>query len=303
MSSPDEPTVTDASAAPSRDDPPPRSTSLAGRYAILSLLGGGGMGRVYLARDTELDEIVAVKVLQREMLDEPSALALLRKEVKLARRVTHPNVARTFDIDIHEGQRFITMEYVEGESLASVLRRGPLPVATFLEIARSLCDGLVAAHAAGVVHRDLKPSNLILVKAPDGERVKLIDFGIARVEWEETRITNMGAPLGTPGYMSPEQESGGQIDARSDLFAVGAILYECLVGEPPPPVPSGLWGRNQAQDRSARSAWKALPENFRVVIEKAMAPAPDDRFQDARALAQAIRNIEAEPRASGASSS
>ena len=154
----------------------------------------------------------------------------------------------------------------------------------------------MAVHAAGIVHRDLKPSNLILVKAPDGERVKVIDFGIARVEWEETRITNMGAPLGTPGYMSPEQESGGQIDARSDLFAVGAILYECLVGEPPPPVPSGMFHKTE------RTTWQQVPEKWRSIIDKAMAPAPENRFQDARSFAQAIRNLEAPKRASGASS-
>ena len=130
--------------------------------------------------------------------------------------------------------------------------------------------------------------------------MKLLDFGIARVEWEETRITNMGAPLGTPGYMSPEQESGGEIDARSDLFAVGAILYECLVGEPPPPVPSGLF--RASLDKGSRSTWQQVPEVWRTIIDKAMAPAPENRFQDARSFAQAIRNLEAPKRASGASS-
>ena len=154
----------------------PSATALAGRYLVLSLLGGGGMGRVYLARDTELDELVAVKMLLRETLEQPGVLEQLRSEVKLARRVTHPNVVRTFDIGIHEGQRFITLEYVDGESLAAVLTRGRLSVPVFLATARALCDGLAAAHAVGVVHRDLKPANVLV---GEGGRVALTDFGIA----------------------------------------------------------------------------------------------------------------------------
>src|SRR4029079_10934499 len=129
---------------------------------------------------------------------------------------------------------------LRGESLAVRLRKGPLTPEQLMPIAVQVCDAIGAVHAAGIVHRDLKPANIFITPIDGGERVKLLDFGIARVEWEETRLTNMGAPLGTPGYMSPEQEAGGTIDARSDVFALGAVLYECLVGEPPPPTPSGL---------------------------------------------------------------
>ncbi len=169
-----------------------------------------------------------------------------------------------------------------------------------LPIATQVCDALVAVHAAGVVHRDLKPSNIYLAIDVDDpgsvERVKLLDFGIARVEWEETRITNMGAPLGTPGYMSPEQETGGEVDARSDIFALGAVLYECLVGEPPPPTPSGLWRSgavtdNGPADSGVHKAGKLIPPAWKVVIGRAMAPAPGDRFQDARSFAHALRGL------------
>jgi eukaryotic-like serine/threonine-protein kinase len=150
------------------------------------------------------------------------------------------------------------------------------------------------------VHRDLKPSNIYLAIDVDDpgsvERVKLLDFGIARVEWEETRITNMGAPLGTPGYMSPEQESGGEVDARSDIFALGAVLYECLVGEPPPPTPSGLWRSGAGSsggpaDSGVHRAAKLISPSWKAVISRAMAPAPGERFQDARSFAQALRGL------------
>jgi serine/threonine-protein kinase len=168
-----------------------------------------------------------------------------------------------------------------------------------------VCDALAAVHAAGIVHRDLKPSNIFLAvdrDAPAGsERAKLLDFGIARVEWEETRITNTGGPLGTPGYMSPEQEGGsGEVDARSDLFALGAVLYECLVGDPPPPQsPSGLvrTGDNPAVrfDSGALKASPLVAPAWYAVIEKAMAPSPADRYPDARSFAQALRGLQDEP--------
>ena len=170
-----------------------------------------------------------------------------------------------------------------------------------LPIAMQVCDALTAVHAAGIVHRDLKPSNIFLALDRDdpagAERAKLLDFGIARVEWEETRITNTGGPLGTPGYMSPEQEIGSdEIDARSDLFALGAVLYECLMGDPPPPQsPSGLvrTGGNPAvrfDSGRLKSSGLVAPAWY-AIIEKAMAPNPADRYQDARSFGQALRGL------------
>ena len=267
---------------------------VAGLYRIGQRMGSGAAGVIYQAQRVSDGLPVAIKLLRAAAAHEPTAADRLRREAEALRLAWHPNIVEILDQGhLPDGTSYIVMELLTGDSLQARIRnRGKLSMDETIPIALQICDALVAVHAAGIVHRDLKPSNLILVKGPEGDRVKLIDFGIARVEWEETRITNIGAPLGTPGYMSPEQESGGVIDARSDLFAVGAILYECLVGEPPPPVPSGLWGRKESQDRSALSAWKQLPEGFRSIIEKAMAPAQEDRFQDARAFALAIRNIE-----------
>jgi hypothetical protein len=277
-------------------------TMIAGLYRIGQRMGAGASGVIYQAQRVSDGLPVAVKLLRAAAAHESVAADRLRRESEALRLAWHPNIVEILD-DGHlpDGTAYLVMELLAGESLAARIRnRGKLEPAEVVPLALQICDALVAVHAAGVVHRDLKPSNLILVKGKDGERVKLIDFGIARVEWEETRITNMGAPLGTPGYMSPEQESGGLIDARSDLFAVGALLYECLVGEPPPPMASGLWGRAGAQQRTARSAWENVPAGFRGVIERAMAPAPEDRFQDARAFAQAIRSMDIAPRATGA---
>ena len=217
----------------------------------------------------------------------------------------HPNVVEVIDHGhLPDGTAYLVMELLRGESLAArVQTKGRLTPRELLPIAMQMCDALSAVHAAGVVHRDLKPSNIFLAVDPDDpaapERVKLLDFGIARVEWEETRITNTGGPLGTPGYMSPEQEAGAtDVDARSDLFALGAMLFECLVGEPPPPrTPSGLMrmrtpvGSALRLDSGTQKAAIAVPPAWRTVIERAMAVDPASRFADARSFAQSLRAL------------
>ncbi len=274
---------------------------VAGLYRIGQRMGSGAAGVIYQAQRVSDGLPVAVKLLRAAAAHESVAADRMRREAEALRLAWHPNIVEILDQGhLPDGTSYLVMELLAGDSLATRLRRGKLALGEVGSLALQICDALTAVHAAGIVHRDLKPSNLILVKAPEGDRVKLIDFGIARVEWEETRITNIGAPLGTPGYMSPEQEGGGLIDARSDLFALGAILYECLVGEPPPPMPSGLFNRKESQ--ALEPGMEQLPGGWRIVVEKAMAPNPVDRFQDARALAQAIRGIEAAPRALGASS-
>src|SRR5258706_16160645 len=172
----------------------PGALLIAGRYELLGLVGVGGMGSVYRARDTELDEVIALKVLRRELVDAPGMLDRFRREVKLARRVTHRNVARTFDIGEHEGERFLTMEYVDGEPLSRRVSRGPLDVASTLEIGLAICAGLSAAHVAGVVHRDPKPANVLL--GVDG-RVGITDFGIARAHTGGEQ-NQTGQFVGTP---------------------------------------------------------------------------------------------------------
>ncbi len=193
---------------------------LASRYEILAPLGEGGMGAVYRALDRTLEEEVALKVLRPELAANADALARFHREVKLARRVTHANVARTYDLGFHEGTRFITMELIHGESLAVAARRGvALPEA--LRIAHEACLGLIAAHAVGVVHRDFKPDNVML----EEQRVKLTDFGIARALGAPDAHT-VNAIVGTPAYMAPEQVEGHAIDGRTDVYAFGVMLFE-----------------------------------------------------------------------------
>lgn len=203
---------------------------IGGRYTLLGLLGVGGMGSVYRALDVELDEVVALKMLRQDLVNEPGMLERFRREVKLARRVTHKNVARVFDIGEHGPDKFLTMEYVEGDPLSTlVTRQGALPLARVVELGTAICAGLSAAHAAGVVHRDLKPENVLLAK--DG-RVVITDFGIARAHVDDGARTQVGTAIGTPAYMAPEQVQGlADIDARADIYALGAMLYELFTGE------------------------------------------------------------------------
>jgi serine/threonine protein kinase len=184
--------------------------TLAGRYELLTLLGAGGMGEVYRARDKELDEIVALKVLRADLASAPELVARFRHEVKLARRVTHANVARTFELGRADGVTFCTMQLIDGESLAHRLARARrLEVADAAAIACALCEALIAAHAADVIHRDIKPANVLL--ASDG-RVVLADFGIAAL-----RIANDADISGTPAYMAPEQTRGEPPTPAADV--------------------------------------------------------------------------------------
>ncbi len=202
----------------------------AGRYMLLGKIGRGGMGTVYRARDTLVGDLVALKMLELEDGQRADLLERFRREVRLARRISHPHVARTHDLGEHAGHLFLTMEYVEGEDLQSMLgRERALGAVRAARIALAVCEGLVAAHAAGVVHRDLKPANVLVEK---GGRVVLTDFGIARAMAGEVASRTQGM-VGTPMYMSPEQISGGEVEARSDLYAVGLLLYEMLTGEAP----------------------------------------------------------------------
>jgi len=199
---------------------------VAGRYRIIALLGKGGMGEVYRADDLTLGQAVAMKFLPDEAARDESLLERFRNEVRMARRVSHPNVCRVYDVGEVEGQTFFTMEYIDGEDLASLLRRiGRLPADKAVEIARQLCAGLAAAHAKGVLHRDLKPANIML----DGRgQVVITDFGLAGVA---DNIRGPEVRSGTPVYMSPEQLTGKEVTMRSDIYALGLVLYEVFTGK------------------------------------------------------------------------
>jgi hypothetical protein len=278
-------------------------TVAAGQYRIVRRMGSGATGVIYEAVRIADGVPVAIKLLRVAAAHEGVASDRLRREAEALGLAWHPNVVEVIDHGhLPDGTAYLVMELLHGESLATRLRaKGRLMPVELLPIAMQVCDALAAVHAAGIVHRDLKPSNIFLsVERDDAagpERAKLLDFGIARVEWEETRITNTGGPLGTPGYMSPEQEVGsGEVDARSDLFALGAVLYECLVGDPPPPQsPSGLvrTGDNPAVrfDSTALKASPLVAPAWYAIIERAMAPNPADRYQDARSFAQALSGL------------
>src|SRR5712691_1622959 len=199
---------------------------LAERYEILKLLGEGGMGAVYKARDTELDRLVALKVIRPELAGHPTVLARFKQELLLARKITHRNVIRIYDLGVSSGLRFITMEYVEGKDLSGLLEEHKYTPYEAVDILRQICLALEAAHAEGVVHRDLKPQN-IMIEASG--RVCVMDFGLAR-SMETTGMTQAGAVMGTPAYMSPEQAKGLPADQRSDIFSLGIIAYQMLTG-------------------------------------------------------------------------
>ncbi len=201
-------------------------TTLADRYRIVALLGKGGMGEVFRAEDLRLNQTVALKFLPVAMAEDEAARERFHQEVRLAREISHPNVCRVFDIGEADGRLFLTMEYVDGEDLASLLRRiGQFPQAKALDIARQVCAGLAAAHDHGVLHRDLKPGNIML----DGRgRVRVTDFGLAAIA-ENLSADEAGA--GTPAYMAPEQLAGVEVTARSDIYSLGLVLYEIFTGK------------------------------------------------------------------------
>jgi len=207
--------------------PAERAQTLGGRYEIVRWLGGGGMGRVYEVLDVELGEKVALKVLRAGLSHD--AIERFRREVRLTRRIQHRNVARMFDIGEHDGDKFLTMELVDGQPLTGELG-APVPWPRLQRLATQICDGLAAAHAAGVIHRDLKPDNILIERGTD--RAVITDFGIAR-SGDQAAVTEIGAVIGTPRYMSPEQLAGSDVDARTDLFSLGVILFELATGARP----------------------------------------------------------------------
>src|SRR5580704_7301569 len=201
-------------------------TTLADRYRIVSLLGKGGMGEVFRAEDLRLNQTVALKFLPVAMAEDEAARERFHQEVRLARDISHPNVCRVFDIGEADGRLFLTMEYVDGEDLASLLRRiGQFPQSKALDIARQMCAGIAAAHDHGVLHRDLKPGNIML----DGRgRVRITDFGLAAIA---ENLSANEASAGTPAYMAPEQLAGIEVTARSDIYSLGLVLYEIFTGK------------------------------------------------------------------------
>ena len=266
-----------------------------GPYLLESLVGAGGMGEVYRARDTRLDRVVAVKVLPPALASEPHFRARFENEARAISSLDHPHICALYDVGEHDGTAFLVMQYLEGETLASRLSRGPMPLADTLRHAREIADALAKAHGSGIVHRDLKPGNVMLTKSG----AKLLDFGLARASRPAVQqvmasaltaapdLTAQGTIVGTFQYMAPEQLEAKDADARTDIFAFGAVLYEMLTGR------RAFEGKSQAsliaailehEPPSLSTVQPLTPAGLDRLVRTCLAKDPDARWQSARDL-------------------
>jgi HAMP domain-containing protein len=274
-----------------------RGQLFANRYEILGAIGRGGMGVVYRARDRQLDEVVALKLLRPEALaSEPTLLERFKQEIRLARRITHRNVLRTHDFGEAGGVPFISMEYLEGVTLKELVRnRGALPLAVGLSFAKQMCHGLEAAHARGIVHRDIKPHNMLII--PESGELKIMDFGIARpsqVGAQDPGLTTAGTVMGTPDYMSPEQGQGHTADFRADIYSLGVVLFEALTGQLPfraETVPQVVIAHIQQPPPRPRSINPSLPAGLETAILRCLEKDPNRRWQSVSELARALSAV------------
>ena len=257
--------------------------SLAGKtigpYRVIEEVGRGGMGVVYAAEDTRLGREVALKVLTPEFNSDPGRRERLRREARAVAALSHPSIATIYALEEYDGALYMVSELVRGENLREELSRGPLPRSRLLETLLAIADGLAAAHDRGIVHRDLKPENV--VRRADGQ-VKVLDFGLARTadgtsDPTITKLTMAGAAIGTPGYMAPEQISGGIIDARTDIYAFGVLAAELATGRHP--------------FTSGSAEWTA-PE-IEPLVRRSLNAIPDQRYRSGVEIAAALREIQA----------
>ena len=271
-----------------------------GVYRIEGLLGAGGMGQVYRARDNRLGRDVAIKVLRPESGGDPDRQRRFEHEARAAAALNHPNIVSVYDVGESDGIQFIVSELVPGESLSALLKRGPLPHARAVAIAAQIAEGLIAAHAAGIVHRDLKPANVMIAEAEEGQpgRVKILDFGLAEHflygedDGTRTALTRAGGIVGTVAYMSPEQARGAQVDPRSDLWSLGVVLYEMLTARLPFPgdaqvdVLAGIIGREPAAFLG-----RAAPPELQRIVSKALVKDRERRYGSARDFLADLRGF------------
>jgi serine/threonine protein kinase/Tfp pilus assembly protein PilF len=268
-----------------------RGSVFAGRYEIIEELGKGGMGKVYRVEDTKVKEEVALKLIKPEISADKKTIERFRNELKIARKIRHKNVCAMFDLGEEKGSHYITMEYVSGEDLKTLIRRVKVDIKTSIKIAKQVCEGLSEAHRLGVVHRDLKPSNIMIDKEGD---VRIMDFGIART-FESKGITDAGLMIGTPDYMSPEQAEGMDVDQSSDIYSLGIILYEMIAGQLPfdgdTPL-SVVMKHKSEKPRDPKFMNPQIPDDLSSLILKCIEKEKKNRYQSAENLLSDITRIE-----------
>ncbi len=283
-----------AGASTGRSAEPQVGTLFAGRYEIQSVLGKGGMGIVYKAHDRDLDDVVAIKTLLSEALSaDPTLLDRFKQEIRLARRITHPNILRTHDLGESNGLKYLSMEFVKGITLKHLVESDQiLPTPVALRIAKQICAGLAAAHEVGVIHRDIKPQNILI--EPTGG-LKIMDFGIARLT-QDRGMTATGTVVGTPDYMSPEQARGLPLDFRSDIYSTGVVLFELFTGSLPfegdTPLAVVLKHVQESPTPPQAKNPKIHPR-IAAIILKCMQKDPADRYQTVNELYEALTKVTA----------
>jgi eukaryotic-like serine/threonine-protein kinase len=280
------------------DAPSPRiGQVIDGRYRILAKLGEGGVGEIFAAQHLYLDKRVALKLLRPAFAADPEAVKRLEREARSASAIGHPNIVRVEDFGRGEEQAYLAMELLEGESLEAYLERGGDDAATSFEVIAQVCDGLAAAHAAGVIHRDLKPANIVLTRADHGGYVaKVLDFGIAKLATGDANLTRTGTLVGTPYYMAPEQALGAPVDQRADVYAIGVILYQLVTGAVP------FWADSFIAILHKHTSVPPTPPSERcpdggitaevdALILQCLAKNPDERIQDMAVLGAELRRL------------
>ncbi len=269
-------------------------STFAGRYQIIEELGEGGMGKVYKVHDTEIKEKIALKLIKPEISADKKIIERFQNELKLARKIGHKNVCRMYDLNKEEGSYYITMEYVSGEDLKSLIRKiGQLSAGQAIPIAKQVCEGLEEAHRLGIVHRDLKPKNIMV---DEEGNARIMDFGIAR-SLEAKGVTDAGVMIGTPEYMSPEQVEGKETDQRSDIYSLGVILYEMVTGSVP------FWGNTPLSiavkhkteiPREPQKLNPRLHKSLNHLILKCIEKNKEERYQDVKDILDELNQIEKE---------